>query len=78
MMTIAVVEGILDNPNEPIEYMGKRFMEWYYSRLKDIGNIIRAALREYNLSKDWTRAAYYSHKVTGGMSAGNGSLMRTK
>jgi ADP-ribosyl-[dinitrogen reductase] hydrolase len=76
MMTIAVAEGILDNPQNPIEDIGKHFIMWYDSKPKDIGNIIRIALNEYKRSKDWTRTAYYAHQATGGMSAGNGSLMR--
>jgi len=76
MMTIAVAEGILDNPDNPVEYIGKHFIEWYDSIPKDIGNIIRIALGEYKRNKDWTKTAYYAHQVTGGKSAGNGSLMR--
>jgi ADP-ribosyl-[dinitrogen reductase] hydrolase len=76
MMTIAVAEGILDNPENPIEDIGKHFIEWYDSKPKDIGNIIRIALNEYKRSNDRMKAAYYAHQVTGGRSAGNGSLMR--
>jgi len=76
MMTIAVAEGILDNPENPVEDIGKRFIEWYDSKPKDIGNIIRIALGEYKRSNDWIKTAYYVHQTTGGMSAGNGSLMR--
>lgn len=76
MMTIAVAEGILDNPENPVDYIGKRFIEWYDSNPKDIGNIIRIAFGEYKRSGDWTKAAYNAHHLTGGMSAGNGSLMR--
>jgi len=76
MMTIAVAEGILDNPENPVEHIGKRFMEWYDSKPKDVGNIIRIALDEYKRSNDWTKTAYYAHRITGGKSAGNGSLMR--
>jgi len=76
MMTIAVAEGILDNPENPIEDIGKHFIKWYDSKPKDIGNIIRIALGEYKRSSDWMKTAYYAHQATGGMSAGNGSLMR--
>jgi len=76
MMTIAVAEGILDNPDNPMDDIGKHFIKWYDGKPKDIGNIIRLALAEYKRSKDWTNAAYYAHQATGGMSAGNGSLMR--
>jgi ADP-ribosyl-[dinitrogen reductase] hydrolase len=75
-MTIAVAEGILDNPENPIEDIGKHFIKWYDSKPRDIGNIIRIALGEYKRSNDWMKTAYYAHQATGGMSAGNGSLMR--
>lgn len=75
-MTIAVAEGILENPENPIEAIGKNFINWNDSNPKDIGNIIRLALGEYKRCNDWTKAAYFAHMATGMMSAGNGSLMR--
>lgn len=76
MMTIAVAEGILDDPENPINYIGERFMEWYLSDPKDVGNIIDVALSEYKRNKDWARTAKFAHDYCSGMSAGNGSLMR--
>ena len=76
MMTVAVAEGILDNPEDPVEDIGKHFIEWYNGKPKDIGNIIRIALGEYIRCKDWMKSSYYAHLSTGGRSAGNGSLMR--
>lgn len=76
MMTMAVSEGILDDPQNPINYIGKRFMEWYSSNPKDVGNIIDAALSEYERNNDWSRTAKFAHDYCSGMSAGNGSLMR--
>jgi ADP-ribosyl-[dinitrogen reductase] hydrolase len=76
MMTIAVAEGILDSPENPINYIGERFMKWYLSKPKDIGEIIEFALREYSRSKDWSKTAKFVHDYSNGMSAGNGSLMR--
>lgn len=73
MMTLCVAEGILENPSEPLTAIGKRFLEWYYSNPKDIGNIIRFALRQYN--GNWFDSAIEAH-TTLGQSAGNGSLMR--
>jgi ADP-ribosyl-[dinitrogen reductase] hydrolase len=52
MMTIAVAEGILDNPPNPIEDIGKHFIKWYDSKPKDIGEIIQIALDEYKRSND--------------------------
>lgn len=76
IMTIAVAEGILENPENPILCIGDRFMTWYYSNPKDIGNIIEIALEEYDRNKDWTRTAIVAHEYNDGRSAGNGSLMR--
>lgn len=76
MMTIAVAEGILDNLENPTSYIGERFMEWYLSDPKDVGNIIDVAFSEYKRNKDWTRTAKFAHDYCNGMSAGNGSLMR--
>jgi len=76
MMTIAVAEGILENTENPIPCVGDRFMAWYYSNPKDIGNIIETALEEYDRNKDWTRTAVVAHEYNCGRSAGNGSLMR--
>lgn len=87
-MTIAVAEGILENPHKPIEAIGKRFIKWYESRPKDIGGTCRGSIvrainnaessgREYPSVEDWESAAICTHKSMGGRSAGNGSLMRT-
>jgi ADP-ribosyl-[dinitrogen reductase] hydrolase len=73
MMTLAVGEGIVRNPHDPIPHIGSNFMEWYRSDPKDIGNIIRRVLSTYNGS--WFEAAYLAD-LDLGQSAGNGSLMR--
>lgn len=76
MMTIAVAEGILDNPADPIEDIGRHFIKWFDSRPRGIGRIVRFALGEYKRTNDWQKAALYAHRTANGMSAGNGSLMR--
>lgn len=76
MMTIAVAEGILDNPENPVEDIGRHFIEWYDDSPRFMGRIIRIALSEYKRCFDWSKTAYAAHQITGGMSAGNGSLMR--
>lgn len=76
MMTIAVAEGILANPENPVEEIGKQFVKWFESNPRGIGRTTRAALSEYKRSGDWTKTAYYAHRAAGGKSAGNGSLMR--
>ncbi|RUS43334.1 ADP-ribosyl-[dinitrogen reductase] hydrolase [Cohnella sp. AR92] len=73
MMTLCVAEGILENPADPKEPIGRRFLEWYRSKPKDIGNIIRHVLGIYE--GDWFEAAFLAD-LDLGQSAGNGSLMR--
>lgn len=73
MMTLCVAEGILENPAEPLEAIGRHFLEWHQSRPKDIGNIIRHVFEKYE--GDWLEAAFIAHADMG-QSGGNGSLMR--
>lgn len=73
MMTLGVADGILENMEEPMEAIGHFFMEWYQSRPKDIGNIIRHVFEQYE--GDWFEAAFVAH-MDMGQSGGNGSLMR--
>jgi ADP-ribosyl-[dinitrogen reductase] hydrolase len=73
-MTIAVARGILANPDNPIPHIGEEFLAWAKTEPKDIGNIIRNVFREYR--GNWFKAAERVHEQSGGMSAGNGSLMR--
>ncbi|MFC3799358.1 ADP-ribosylglycohydrolase family protein [Cohnella sp. GCM10012308] len=73
MMTLCVADGILAAPDDPIEAIGERFLQWYASEPKDIGNIIRTVLATYEGS--WYQAALLAD-LNLGQSAGNGSLMR--
>lgn len=73
MMTLCVADGILENTEEPVEAIGRFFMEWYQSRPKDIGNIIRRVFEQFE--GDWFEAAFIAHMDLG-QSGGNGSLMR--
>lgn len=73
MMTLCVAEGILDNPHDPLHAIGDRFLQWYGSRPKDIGNIIRRVFNTYE--GNWFEAALLADMDLG-QSAGNGSLMR--
>ena len=83
-MTIAVAEGILDCPNDPVGTVGKRFIEWISSDPKDVGNTcsnaIHAARRRggYEPTKaQWKQAATLTDGYMNGRTAGNGALMRT-
>ena len=73
MMTLCVAEGILENPRDPMQAIGEKYLEWFRSKPKDIGNIIRHVLQGYD--GNWFEAAFLAHMDLG-QSAGNGSLMR--
>lgn len=73
-MTIAVAKGIIDVPNDPIQAIGKYFIEWNNTNPKDIGNIVATSFRYF--SGDWNFAAKRAHDILNGKTAGNGSLMR--
>uniref|UniRef100_A0A4Y8QAS5 ADP-ribosyl-[dinitrogen reductase] hydrolase n=1 Tax=Paenibacillus athensensis TaxID=1967502 RepID=A0A4Y8QAS5_9BACL len=72
-MTLCVAEGILANPADPVAAIGDRFLHWYKSNPKDIGNIIRRVLATYE--GNWFAASFLADQDLG-QSAGNGSLMR--
>lgn len=76
VMTMAVAEGIIENPEKPIEAIGKRFVEWYNTDPKDIGMTCKDSIGRFIESGDWDEACLYVHKITGGITAGNGTLMR--
>ncbi len=85
-MTVAVARGIVENPTNPIEAIGRNFVEWMHSGPKDIGATCSSSIRKAMYlandmksptSSDWEQAAKYTHNAFGGMSDGNGSLMRT-
>lgn len=75
-MTLAVAEGILANPYDPVPHVGERFLEWAKTNPPDIGNTIRAVFNKYPKIKDWHKAAEAIHNE-GMRTAGNGALMRT-
>lgn len=84
-MTLAVADGIAENPENPIPAIGRRFIAWHDSRPKDIGNTCRSAIQaaKRHISagddevKAWQRAGEDIAMRSGGQNAGNGALMRT-
>ena len=80
-MTLAVAEGIVENPQDPYGAIGRRFIKWLDSKPKDVGNCCRAVISQAKATnasslKDWLNCAEQVHKQTGGQTAGNGALMR--
>ena len=73
-MALAVAEGILEAPADPVSVIGRNFLEWRRTA-KDVGNTIRAALDAY--AGDWAAASAGTSMARSGHAGGNGSLMRT-
>lgn len=83
-MTLAVAEGILENPYHPIAAIGRRFISWYKSGPKDIGGTCAQAIRAAMMADDeqpsehnWMLAGDAIRQQLGPHNAGNGALMRT-
>lgn len=76
-MTLAVAEGILAKPENPIRSIGKNFLKWRDTLPKDIGSTVRQAMDYYDVYKSWYIAAEMTDELMSGNSAGNGALMRT-
>jgi len=81
-MTLAVAEGIVENPRNPTPGIGQRFIEWHDSNPKDIGNCCKAAILSAKMAgarsyEQWYAVAQLVDEMTGGQTAGNGALMRT-
>lgn len=75
-MTLAVAEGIAEQPDAPVEAVGRRFIEWLDTQPRDVGRTCAVALN-YARRRGWADAARFAHYDLGGRSAGNGSLMRS-
>ncbi|MDI9520660.1 MAG: ADP-ribosylglycohydrolase family protein [Bacillota bacterium] len=87
-MTVAVAQGILDDPEHPVEAAGKHFLDWYATNPKDVGvtcsmsihqakSLAKQADQKLPNEEDWKIASEDTHQATNGKSAGNGTLMRT-
>lgn len=83
-MTLAVAQGIVENVDNPVPAIGKRFINWYKSGPKDIGitcgQAIRAAMQidDTEPNKEiWMQAGLQVKRISNGKNAGNGAVMRT-
>lgn len=84
-MTLAVAEGIIENPDDPIKGIGARFIEWVKSSPKDIGGTCNMSIRGAITRSPqgtpgeeiWFEASKHTSEMNGGRSGGNGALMRT-
>ena len=75
-MALCLAESIVERGAFDMADIARRFVAWYDTRPKDIGNITRLALAELKRGASWQEAGLIAHRQTGGRSAGNGSVMR--
>ena len=81
-MTVAVAEGIVENPDNPIPAIGERFKKWYLKNPRTAGRacseVIQEAIREHAVEEnEWFAASQITNERLRGMTEGNGALMRT-
>lgn len=83
-MTLCVAEGIVEEPQDPIQAIGRRFIEWANGGPKDIGGACASSI--YNAQRiggkaptaeQWEEAAEATQRSQGHPVEGNGALMRT-
>lgn len=82
-MTLAVAEGIMESPDNPIPAIGERFIRWAESGPKDIGGTCRCAIwkaatggHKRPSAFKWENAGKETAIINKGRSAGNGAIMR--
>ncbi|MGO0122454.1 ADP-ribosylglycohydrolase family protein [Desulfothermobacter acidiphilus] len=81
-MMLAVAEGVIKDPADPVPHIGEAFLRWWATDPPDIGNIVRSTFLVYTFLRDryqiddWHRAAREVHQHLK-LTAGNGALMRT-
>jgi ADP-ribosyl-[dinitrogen reductase] hydrolase len=73
-MTLALARSLVDKGQLDMEDVAARFVVWYRSDPKDIGNTTRAAIVNLANGVSWTEAGV--RVARGGGAAGNGSVMR--
>lgn len=74
-MTLALARSLADGTLD-MDDVSARFLAWYRSRPKDIGNLTRASLAYLDRGERWDVAGARALADSGGEAAGNGSVMR--
>ena len=83
-MTLCVAEGIVEDPVDPIEAIGRRFIQWASSGPKDIGGACASSINNAKrlggaspTAEMWMCAGELTQARGGRPVEGNGALMRT-
>jgi ADP-ribosyl-[dinitrogen reductase] hydrolase len=73
-MTLALAQSLVDCGQLDMDDVAQRFVDWYRTDPKDIGNTTRAAILHLANGVPWSDAG--ERVARGGKAAGNGSVMR--
>ncbi|BAD40501.1 ADP-ribosylglycohydrolase family protein [Symbiobacterium thermophilum] len=76
-MAVAVGRGILEQPDDPVDAVGRHFVAWFQSGPPDVGNTCRTAINAFLRLGSWEAASAAVRAELGQWAAGNGALMRT-
>ncbi len=75
-MAIATAQGIIEDPQDPVDAVGQRFLEWQETDPPDIGHTVAMALECYRQNPVWEEAGRLVVQALGERACGNGALMR--
>lgn len=73
-MALALAESLAAHPEPNLDDVAARFVAWLASNPKDVGNTTRTALNHLAAGATWREAGERAGR--GGLSAGNGTVMR--
>ncbi len=75
-MTLALARSLAAGGPLDMVDVAARFLAWYQSKPKDVGNTTAAALRELERGRPWTEAGAIALRHSPHGAAGNGAVMR--
>ena len=75
-MAVCVAEGILSQGRFDPADVAERFLHWFQSGPRDVGNTISVAMHALACGERWDHAGRSAHDHLGGRTAGNGAIMR--
>lgn len=73
---VALAESLVERGRFDPDDVAGRFLEWFRSGALGIGRTTLAAMEAMAAGDSWEEASRRAHDATGGLSAGNGAVMR--
>jgi ADP-ribosyl-[dinitrogen reductase] hydrolase len=75
-MAVCIAESILSRGYFDPADVAERFLRWFQSGPRDVGNTISVAMYALASGERWDRAGRWAHEHLGRRTAGNGAIMR--